>query len=365
MIVGQNSLLNQYVPTFYIRDLRDGQTVAYDSTRKAFINVDQGGGVPGSVTKLGDLSDVYSGVDLATNGQALVYNSITGLWGNLFVDYNTLQNKPTSASFSFAGLSDTAKPTVPNGYVLWNPAGNQLIYSTTIPATSVAGLAAVATSGLIGSLINVSPISDTLNNTTDVGKTLSWNGTKWIPANPSMRVVTSLSARDALTPSLGNEAYVTNSDDGSGDYVNMWSLWIYTVTGPSNGWSLITRQPASSTESATIETTFTFSTTSPITVGVLPTGGRITLITVEVIVPFNGTATLELGYKVDNPSLPPLIPSGLMSIGEIDLTIAGTYSTSSDIVFGVDTLPGDVEIIATFVSGASTIGNAQIIVSYV
>ena len=43
-IVGQNSLLNQYVPTFFIKDLRDGQTIRYDSTRKAFVNVNGSGG---------------------------------------------------------------------------------------------------------------------------------------------------------------------------------------------------------------------------------------------------------------------------------------------------------------------------------
>ena len=37
-IVGQNSLLNQYTPTFYIKNIVDGQTVSYDSTKKAFVN---------------------------------------------------------------------------------------------------------------------------------------------------------------------------------------------------------------------------------------------------------------------------------------------------------------------------------------
>jgi len=40
MIVGQNSILNQYVPAFFIKDIRNGNALIYDSTRKAFINVD-------------------------------------------------------------------------------------------------------------------------------------------------------------------------------------------------------------------------------------------------------------------------------------------------------------------------------------
>lgn len=428
MIVGNNTILNQYVPTFLIRGLVDSQMLMYDSTRKAFINVDRVV-TNSSITHLGQLINVDDSVDniLVPNGQSLVYNSFTQLWTNQFVDYTTLLNKPTSADFSFIGLSDVSIPAVPNGYVLWDATGTQLVYSTTIPAsritglatvattgnfndlsnrptsasyafiglsdtsspavadailkwdlsagtivyaatipvTQVTGLATVATTGTFGSLTNVSPTSDTLNNTTDAGKTIQWNGSMWIPVNPPMRVVGTLTTRDTLIPTLGNQAYVINSDDGSGSYINQWSLWIYTISGPSNGWTLLARQDSADSDSATIEFTFTPSTPSAIVVGNLPTGGRITLITVEVIVPFDGTPTIELGYTVNNPLLPPPVPAGLMTTSEIDLTIAGTYSALSDILFGTDTLPGDVEITGNFVVGGATVGQAQIIVSYV
>jgi hypothetical protein len=84
MIVGQNALLNQYVPTFFIKDLLDGQGLLYDSTRRAFVNADVGGG-SGGVDKLGELLNVSDTVDipgLLTNGQALVWNSFTNLWEN-------------------------------------------------------------------------------------------------------------------------------------------------------------------------------------------------------------------------------------------------------------------------------------------
>ena len=95
-IVGQNALLNQYVPTFFIKDLRDGQTVRYDSIRKAFVNAEGGGGT--GADRLGELLDVADSVDnplALQNGQGLVYNSATSLWENRFIDYNTLLNKPT------------------------------------------------------------------------------------------------------------------------------------------------------------------------------------------------------------------------------------------------------------------------------
>jgi len=156
MIVGQNSLLNQYVPTFLIKNLLDSQVLIYDAVRKAFVNVDIAV-VTGGVTHLGQLVDVSPNVDnplSVDGGQGLVYNSFTNLWENTFIDYNTLLNQPTSSSFNFIGLSDTANTPLPDGYVLWNSIGTQLVYSTTIPAASITGLATVATTGNYDDLTN-------------------------------------------------------------------------------------------------------------------------------------------------------------------------------------------------------------------
>ena len=45
--------------------------------------------------------------------------------------------------------------------------------------------------------------------------------------------------------------------------------------------------------------------------------------------------------------------------------VAGTYTTQTDILFGTDTLQGDVEITGTYFPGGSSAGAAKIIVSYV
>ncbi len=50
---------------------------------------------------------------------------------------------------------------------------------------------------------------------------------------------------------------------------------------------------------------------------------------------------------------------------QIDLSNVGVYSASSDILFGVETPVGDIEINTNFVVSGATTGNAQIIVSYV
>jgi hypothetical protein len=179
-IVGVNSLLNQYTPTFYIKNIVDGQILMYDAVRKAFVNVDAGGG-SGVITRLGQLLDVDESVDnplSLQNGQALVYNLSTNLWENKFVDYNTLLNKPTNSDYSFVQLSDTAKPSLPNGYVLWNPAGTELIYSATIPSSSISDLATVAITGNYNDLIDLPTINDLLpSQTGKAGNVLSTDGT--------------------------------------------------------------------------------------------------------------------------------------------------------------------------------------------
>lgn len=50
-IVGQNTILNQYVPTFYIKDIRDGHSLQYDSVRKAFVNLGGSDSVSGGIVE--------------------------------------------------------------------------------------------------------------------------------------------------------------------------------------------------------------------------------------------------------------------------------------------------------------------------
>lgn len=82
-IVGTNTILNQYTPTFFIKNLKDGQSLIYDSVRRAFVNSDSNGA--GSVDRLSDLLDVseHVGNPLALkSGQVLMYNSTSEQWEN-------------------------------------------------------------------------------------------------------------------------------------------------------------------------------------------------------------------------------------------------------------------------------------------
>ena len=174
-------------------------------------------------------------------------------------------------------------------------------------------------------------------------------------------VVTNLAQLNALSPLIGDQAYVINSDDGQGNNVNEWSMWLYNGVS----WMQTSNEGSSQTDAKSLEYGLTISSPSTINIGEVSTGRRITLITVEVLTPFDNSSTLSIGYQVNNPSPPPPEPTGLMAQALIDLTVAGTYTTTTDILFGTDTVQGDVTVTADFQLNGSTTGSAQIIVSYV
>ena len=177
----------------------------------------------------------------------------------------------------------------------------------------------------------------------------------------SSTVVANLTDLYSLSPMIGDQAYVIDSNDGNGNNVNEWSLWLFD----GSSWVETGNQDSSTTDAKSLEYTLIQNGPSLVNIGSISTGRRVTLITVEVVTPFNGLATLSIGYAINNPLLPAPVPNGLMDSGFIDLTFSGTYSTTSDILFGTDTVSGDVTITATFTNAGSSAGEAKIVVSYV
>jgi len=174
-------------------------------------------------------------------------------------------------------------------------------------------------------------------------------------------VVTNLTQLNTLSPLIGDQAYVIDSGDAQGNNANEWSLWLFDGTN----WIETSNQDSASTDAKSLEYTVTTASPSSINIGEISTGRRVTLITVEVMTPFDQPAALSIGYQVNNTVPPPPVPSGLMISGLIDLTVSGTYTTSTDILFGTDTVQGDVTITADFQNNGASTGTAQIIVSYV
>ena len=331
MIVGQNSLLNQYVPTFYIKNVQDGQGLRYDATRKAYVNVDGAGGT--GATKLGELLNVSPTVDspnpTLANGQSLTYNALTSLWENSFVDYNTLLNAPvipTNSSFSFSSLSDTAKPSLPGGYVLWNSTGTQLVYSTTIPAASISGLATVAHTGDYNDLINK---PSTLGTVTTVSV---------VPANGVSGIVSNPNTTPAITLTLGNitPTSVVSSGTIYGSNISGVNTGDQTIT--LTGDVLGTGTGSFQTSLATVNsTTGIFGTATMVPQFTVDGKGRITHV---VNVPINSgglgtvTSVTSTGMNgvvtsVTNNTTVPNITIGLGNITPTSIASTGTITGSN------------------------------------
>jgi hypothetical protein len=258
MIVGQNALLNQYVPTFFIKELRDKQILRYDSVRRAFVNVDGDGGGTGGATRLGELLDVSSSVDnplSVQTGQSLIYNAFTSLWENRFVDYNTLLNRPTSlgtvtsvsivTSNGISGSVATATSTPAITLSLGN-----------ITPTSVASIGSITGSNLSGT------------NTGDQTITLTGDVTGF----GSSTFTTSLATVNPNVGTFGSSITVPQiTVDGKGRIIGILNIPIST-----GGLGTVTSVSATGTQGVTTIVTNS-STTPSITVGL----GNITPISVS------------------------------------------------------------------------------------
>jgi hypothetical protein len=307
-IIGQNSLLNQYVPTFYIDKIADGQILVYDRGRKAFVNTSIKPGDAGGATKLGQLINVSPNVDsvsplILEDGQALVYDDFSKVWENKFFDYNKLLNKPLSPA-DFTGLGDVTTPSLPNGYVLWNSDGTRLVYSTTIPASSISGLPN-------GSVTSVSVVT----------------------ANGVSGTVSTADTTPAITLSLGNITPTSVAAAGTVTGTNLTGSntgdQTITLTGDVTGSGTSTFSTALSTTGVTADI---YGSSTVIPVITVDTKGRITNVVNTPILVSSGTvtslsvsATDDVTGSVATPNTTPAISLNLANT----TVTAGSYTRAN------------------------------------
>lgn len=164
-----------------------------------------------------------------------------------------------------------------------------------------------------------------------------------------MYVVANITARDALDVLVGDQAYVLDKGDGE------WGMYLATGNSPSPAWSLTGTQESSTVDSASVSILLTPSTST----GIVPIkevndGSRVTVVTVEVTVPFDGSPTLTIGDDAGDAAR-------LMTDDQLDLSVADTYAStpSYHYMFGTD-----VTIVADWDSGGSTTGSALVTITY-
>jgi hypothetical protein len=157
-------------------------------------------------------------------------------------------------------------------------------------------------------------------------------------------VVPNIEARDALDNlTTGDQVFVQSAEDGE------WALFV--LVGVQ--WIKLADADSASSDANTMIAEFDFESTTPVNIGTVSNNARIANVTIVVSEAFDGTATISVGVPGD--------PAVIMSSDIVDLTVVGSYETSSSYTyFGV---PEGV-IQATLDTGGSTQGQAKIIISY-
>ena len=290
----------------------------------------------GTATNLNALTDVN--IVAPQNFDSLVYNDITGNWE---------ASSKTSSSVSLASLSDTTFvfPLQQGQYLGWdgNTWRHQFIY-----ANQIIGLGDQEFTSVIDQMADV----DTTTTTPISGDALVWNGVdNWEPfaiaglgASSNTFVVADLTAMGLLSASEGDQAFVR-----SGSTTGEWEMYLWDAA-----WILISNQDSASTDAKTIEALVVPATVSPVLLGNVSPDSRVTIVTIEVTVAFDGAPTLSVGDAGDNARL---IDDSLHDLSEI-----GTYSTTTDYVYSGG---ADTDVNGYFSASGATVGSARILVTYV
>lgn len=301
----------------------------------------------GAAQNLSSLTDV----DVTTN-PPLIGDSLA--WGGAF----WIPQSQTTSGIGLNSLTDvTLSSLTQNEFLRFDGFG---WVNDKVSVVYVEGIQPVAITGLIDDLIDVNTAGALVN------QHLVFDGSAWrasvvsgIGASSKTFTVADIAARDALTAADGDQSFVR-----SGATTGEWEMYIWdALAGPA--WILIGTQDSASTDAKTIEAIVVPSTISPVLLGNVSPDSRVTIVTIEVTIAFDGAPTLTVGDSGDNARLSRVIsgdPPTPDDEGMHDLSSVGTYSTTTDYVY---TGSADTDINGYFSAGGATVGSARILVTYV
>lgn len=155
-------------------------------------------------------------------------------------------------------------------------------------------------------------------------------------------VVPDIPTRDALVPGAGAIVFV--EDVGNGE----WGMYVYDTS-----WVPMGNEDSARADADSFQISITNVSGSPTLIGTLSDNSRVSLITVQVTVAFDGAPVLTIGDVGDNDRL--------MTAALVDLSEVGIYSTQSEHLYN---LGSDTNLFAYFAAGGATTGQAVITVSY-
>jgi len=169
-------------------------------------------------------------------------------------------------------------------------------------------------------------------------------------------VVATISARNALVPAAGDQAYVTNKGDGE------WGLYLYT----GSAWVEISNQDSAQVDAKTLTTVFTmpaggFGNSTTNNLGNISPGRKIIQVTVAVETAFSGYAgsvlpNIEIGTVAD--------PDAYCDSPSNDLTELSDFICTPDYVYP-STNTQDQLIRARCNHYQATAGNVTVTLTYV
>ena len=158
-----------------------------------------------------------------------------------------------------------------------------------------------------------------------------------------MFIVADITARDALDVLVGDQVFVLNKDDSE------WGLFLFdgSVFVPTS------TEESARVDSRSLSTTITFASGATTSIGEVNDGVRVSPVTIEVLTPFDGSPTIEVGDAT--------ITDRLFEDALVDLGVAGTYQSTPPFRYDVGS---DTTIIVTFSAGGATVGEAKVTITY-
>lgn len=171
-------------------------------------------------------------------------------------------------------------------------------------------------------------------------------------------IVADIPGRAALAGSVNeaDQCFVRSGFSGE------WEMYLYDSGFPGGPWVLLATADSARTDANTYEYTIAWdeASPSPITLGNVSDGSRVTVITVDV-------DPLEVGDVFDTVGVTFSIgdsgdPDRLFDLNLVDLEMTGSYVAQPDYVY---TSVSDTDLLLTFDFGGATQGTARVIVTYV
>ena len=261
--------------------------------------------------------------------------ALTRIRTSSILDRDVREQDLADGAVTFDKLNVSAPPLP--GYVLTTDGFGTLVWNS--PTGALVSLATLTD-------VDVTTIPPTLDQVlafdgVDTWRPLSIHG---LGNSSNTFVVANIAARNALSPEEGDQAFVR-----SGATPGEWELYLWDAA-----WILISSQDSASIDAKTISAIVVPATVSPVLLGNVSAGSRVTLVTIEVTIAFDFAPTLTVGDSGDN--------ARIIDDTMFDLSEVGTYSCTTDVVYsGVP----DTDINGYFTAGGATVGSARILVSYV